>query len=254
MDAILLAGGVPTPDSPLYPYTEGKPKAVLQIGNKTLIQWVLDALNESSSIENIIVVGEENIKSELRSDKILAFKPAEEDVIRNFQLGASELVAHKPGAEQVVLVSCDIPLLTPESIDWVVQTSLESEKDLYYPVIEQNQMEDRFPDSARSYVKLRDMNVCGGDLVVINLDLYKNREEFWRKIFEARKTYFRQALLVGFDILFLLLLRRLTLIMAVEKVTHRLEITGEALNCPYPEIGMDIDKPHQLEIARKLLT
>ena len=52
------------------------------------------------------------------------------------------------------------------------------------------------------------MNVCGGDLAVINMDLYKSREDFWRKIFEARKSYLHQARLIGFDILILLLLRR----------------------------------------------
>ncbi len=111
-----------------------------------------------------------------------------------------------------------------------------------------------FPDSARSYVKLRDMNVCGGDLSVIDLDLYKSREDFWRKIFEARKSYLHQARLIGFDILILLLLRRLTLNDTVERVTRRLDITGKGLICPYPEIAMDIDKPHQFEIARRELT
>ena len=114
-------------------------------------------------------------------------------------------------------------------------------------------MEESFPNSARSYVKLRDMNVCGGDLAIINLDLYKSREDFWRKIFEARKSYLKQARLIGLDILLLLLLRRLTLTETVEKVTHRLSITGQGLICPYPEIAMDIDKPHQLEIAREKL-
>ncbi len=32
MDAIVLAGGVPDPDSPLYPDTKGKAKAMLEIG------------------------------------------------------------------------------------------------------------------------------------------------------------------------------------------------------------------------------
>jgi len=121
-------------------------------------------------------------------------------------------------------------------------------------VIEQSQMEKRFPDSARSYVKLRDMSLCGGDLLVIKLDLYKTRKDFWRKIFEARKSHLHQARLIGFDILLLLLLRRLTLEDAVHKITRRLNITGRGINCPYPEIGMDVDKPHQLEIARRELS
>ena len=155
MDAILLAGGLPAPDSPLFPYTQGKPKAALQIGSQSMIQWVLDALDESISIDHIIIVGEESMQGELQARKILAFLPAGEDIIKNFQLGASALLSHKPGAEQVVLVSCDIPLLTPESIDWVVQTSLKTEKDLYYPVIEQGQMENA------SLTLLDHMSSCG---------------------------------------------------------------------------------------------
>jgi hypothetical protein len=121
-------------------------------------------------------------------------------------------------------------------------------------VIKQSQMEKRFPDSARSYVKLQDMNVCGGDLGVIKLELYKDRKDFWRKLFEARKTHLHQARLIGFDVLLLLLLGRLSLDDAVHKVTKRLDISGQALVCPYPEIGMDIDKPYQLELARKELS
>ncbi len=30
----------------------------------------------------------------------------------------------------------------------------------------------------------------------------------------------------------------------------RLNITGRAIVCPYAEVGMDVDKPHQLEIMR----
>jgi hypothetical protein len=43
----------------------------------------------------------------------------------------------------------------------------------------------------------------------------------------------------------------LTLEKAVEKITNKLDITGQAIVCPYAEVGMDIDKPHQLEIIRK---
>jgi hypothetical protein len=98
-------------------------------------------------------------------------------------------------------------------------------------------MEKRFPDSARSYVKLKDMNVCGGDLSIIGFDFYTANKDFWGKLFDARKSYLRQAGLIGFDILILLLLRRLTFTEVVNKVTH-----------------MDIDKPHQLELARKELS
>ncbi len=254
MDAIVLAGGVPGPDSALYPDTKGKAKAMLEIGGKYMIQWVLDALDQADTIDNIVIVGCEDRQTEIHSKKIITFKPSTEDIILNFQRGADAVLEHDPGAKSVAVVSSDIPLITVEGINWIINSSLASNEDLYYAVVEQRQMEKRFPDSSRSYVKLQDMNVCGGDLSVINLDLYKSREDFWRKIFEARKSYLHQARLIGFDILILLLLRRLTFNATVERVTRRLDITGKGLICPYPEIAMDIDKPHQLEIARRELT
>lgn len=254
MDAIVLAGGVPGPESALYSDTRGMAKATLDIGGKYMIQWVLDALDQADSIDWIVVVGCQDRQAEIHSKKIITFKPSTDDIILNFRQGAEAVLEHNPDGKSVAVVSSDIPLISSEIVNWVINSSLETNDDLYYSVVEQSQMEKRFPDSARSYVKLRDINVCGGDLAVINLDLYKSREDFWRKIFEARKSYLHQARLIGFDILILLLLRRLTFADTVKRVTRRLDISGQGLICPYPEIAMDIDKPHQLEIARRELT
>ena len=254
MDAIVLAGGVPGLDSTLYPETKGKAKAMLEIGGKYMIQWVLDALDRADTIDSIVIVGCEDKQTEIHSKKIISFKPSTDDIILNFQRGADAVLEHNPSAESVAVVSSDIPLITVDGINWIINSSLAGNDDLYYCVVEQGQMEKRFPESARSYVKLRDMNVCGGDLAVINLELYKSKKDFWRKIFEARKSYLHQARLIGFDILILLLMRRLTFSDTVKRVTHRLDITGQGLICPFPEIAMDIDKPHQLELARRELS
>lgn len=60
----------------------------------------------------------------------------------------------------------------------------------------------------------------------------------------------KQAALIGYDTLLLLLLRQVTLENAVKRVTHRVGLTGRAIQCPYAEVGMDVDKPHQLEMMR----
>lgn len=254
MDAIVLAGGVPDPKSSLYPQTKGNPKALLNIGGKPMIQWVLDALDQAETIDRIVVVGCEQNTSEIQSNKIISFLPSSEDIIKNFQVGADAVLDQNPESKSVAVVSADIPLLTAEGVNWIINSSLATEKDITYCVVDQKQMEKRFPDSARSYVRLQDMNVCGGDLAIIDLELYKSRKDFWRKIFEARKNYFNQAALIGFDILILLLLRRIKFNDLVERVTRRLEITGQGLICPFPEVAMDIDKPHQFEIALKELS
>ncbi|MCJ7717855.1 MAG: nucleotidyltransferase family protein [Anaerolineales bacterium] len=254
MDAILLAGGIPAPDSPLYPYTEGKNKSTLDIGGKPMLQWVIEALDVSTSIDRIVVVGCEEYQEKFNISKPVVFIPAGGDLISNFQKGADKVIEINPKADAVALVTSDSPLLTPESIDWVINKSLESEDDLYYCVIDQKVMEARFPESGRSYTRLKDINVCGGDLSVVKLSLYTSNYEFWGNLFRARKSSFRMAALIGIDILLLLVFRRLTFNEIVQKITRRLKIEGKGLICPYAELGMDIDKPHQLEFVRREFT
>ena len=74
--------------------------------------------------------------------------------------------------------------------------------------------------------------------------------EIWDRIIASRKNAFKQAALLGYDTLLLLLLRAITLEGAVNKVTKRLNLTGQAVVCPYAEVAMDVDKPHQLELLR----
>jgi len=92
--------------------------------------------------------------------------------------------------------------------------------------------------------------VCGGDMNVVGALTVTENDELFKKVLAARKNVFKQAALIGYDTLFLLLLRRIDTKGAVEKVTKKLNITGRAILCPYAEVGMDVDKPHQLEILR----
>ena len=47
-----------------------------------------------------------------------------------------------------------------------------------------------------------------------------------------------------------MLTRRLSLEDAVPRVEKQLGIRGRAILCPYAELAMDVDKPHQFEILQ----
>jgi hypothetical protein len=126
---------------------------------------------------------------------------------------------------------------------------MQTDEDIYYNVISRPVMESRFPGSKRSFVHLKDVEVCGGDLNVVRTMTVTRDEALWEKIIDSRKSALKQAALLGFDTFLLLLLRQTTLEGAVSRVAKRLQITGRALLCPYAEVGMDVDKPHQLELV-----
>ena len=249
IDAIVMAGGVPKPDDPLYIDTQGAPKALLDIAGKPMIQWVLDALYGADSIDGVIVMGLPE-DSGVTCDKALAFTPSAGSMLENIRAGVGELVKYKPDSQHVALVSSDIPSITPEIVDWVVDNAMQSDEDIYYHVVTRQVMETRFPGANRSYVHLKDMDVCGGDLNLARTSMVNENNELWDRIIGARKNAFKQAALLGFDTLILLMLRAISLEAGVKRATKRLNIKGQAVVCPYAEIAMDVDKPHQLQLLR----
>jgi GTP:adenosylcobinamide-phosphate guanylyltransferase len=249
MDAIVTAGGIPQPDDPLYVYTQGSYKALLDVSGKPMIQWVLDGLTEAKTIENIFVIGiPEN--SPISSPKISKISEDNGGMFENVRKGVKLMLEVHPSSNHVLLVSSDIPAIRGYMVDWVVENAMQTDEDIYYNVIPRSVMEARFPTSKRSYTKLKDIEVCGGDMNVIRSVTASANDELWEKIIASRKNVFKQAALIGFDTLVLLLLKKITLDQAVTRVTKKLSISGRPLICPYAEVGMDVDKPHQLEIIR----
>jgi len=251
MDAIVAAGGIPLPEEPLYVETKGRPKALLDIAGKPMVQWVLDALSEAKTVDRVVLVGLTE-KSGVTCRKPLTFIPNQGKMLDNLRAAAAEVLRQNKKAKHVLIVSSDIPAITGEMVDWAVRTAMETDDDVYYNVIPREVMEARFPHAKRTWTRLADMEVCGGDMNIGRLSLLTHRDvDLWKKITNARKSPLRQAALIGLDTLFLLLFRKLTLAQAVEKVTKRLNVRGRAIVCPYAEIGMDVDKPSHLEILRQ---
>lgn len=247
MDALIAAGGIPKPDDHLYPQTRGKSKALMEIAGKPMAQWVLDALSAAATIERVVIVGLD-ADSGVSCSKPLAFVPNQGSMLLNVRTGVKEVTRINPQAVYTLVVSSDIPAITNEMVDWSVNTSLETAHDIYYSVVTKEVMDARFPDSRRSFIRLKDMSVCGGDMHMVRTSVVTGRDEFWNNLLDARKNAFKQAALVGYDTLFLLLLRRLTIEKMVKTVAKRLGLKGRALISPYAEVAMDVDKPYQLEL------
>ncbi len=249
MDAIVTAGGIPLPEDPLYPYTAGHSKAMVDVAGKPMIQWVLDALGASKHVEHVIVIGLTE-KSGVTCKKPLVFIPNQGRMLANIVAGVNKSLELNPKTEYLLVASSDIPTITSEMVDWVVETSMQTRDDLYYGVVPREVMEARFPTSRRTFTRLKDIELCGADIHVTHFSMATDHLEMWEELIGHRKSPLRQAAVIGFDTLFLLLTKRLTLNEAVRKVCKRIGIKGRALISPYAEIGMDVDKPNQLELVR----
>jgi GTP:adenosylcobinamide-phosphate guanylyltransferase len=249
MDAMVTAGGIPQPDEPLYEFTRGNSKAMLDVAGKPMVQWVLDALSNSKLIERVLLIGL-GPENGLTCTKPLSFLPNQGGMLDNIKAGMAKVLELNPTSHHTLIVSSDIPGITGEMVDWVINAAMQTDDDGYYNVITREVMEARFPGSRRSYGHFKDIEVTGGDMNVFRTMTTTGRDDIWEALIGTRKNVLKQAALIGFDTLFLLLIRQITLEEGIKRVCKRLNLKGRAIICPYAEVGMDVDKPFQLEIMR----
>jgi GTP:adenosylcobinamide-phosphate guanylyltransferase len=250
MDAIVTAGGIPQPEDPLYIYSHGDSKALIDVAGKPMIQWVLDALSDAKHVDNVIIIGL-SPKSNLACKKPMHFLSNQGRMLSNIVAGVNKSLELNKKNKYVLIVSSDIPTLKSEMVDWLIDECSQTQDDLYYGVCQKEVMEARFPESKRTWTHLKDMDVCGADINISHVRNATEHLEMWETLIGNRKSPIKQASIIGFGTLFQLLMRRLTLEDAVQRVSERIGIKGHAIVWPYAEACMDVDKPHQLEMLRE---
>ena len=249
MNAIVTAGGIPRPEDPLYTYSHGDSKALIDVAGKPMIQWVLDALGEAKHVNNVIVIGLSH-KSGVMCKKPLHFLSNQGRMLANIVAGVNKSLELDKKTKYVLIVSSDIPAIKPEMVDWLIETCMETKDDLYYGVCPRETMEARFPNSKRTWTHLKGMDVCGSDMSISHVRMATEHLDMWEQLIGNRKSPLKQASIIGFGTLFSLFTRQLTLEDAVARVSKRIGIKGRAIVWPYAEPCMDVDKPHQLELLR----
>jgi hypothetical protein len=211
---------------------------------------VLDALGEAREVDNVILVGL-TPKSGLTCSIPLYYLSNQGRMLSNIVAGINKTLDLNPQAEYVLIVSSDIPTLRGDHVDWLIETAMQTREDIYYGVCPREVMETRFPNSRRTYTKLKDMQVCGADINIARIRMATEHLDLWEELIGNRKSPMKQAAIIGPALAFKYITGQLTLADAVERITSRIGITGRPIVWEHAEPCMDVDKPHQLEMLRE---
>lgn len=246
IDALILAGA--PSDIQIDAENKYNSRAMIPINGKSMLNWVAEALNASSSIGKIAVIG--YVESEL-IDIII---PPKGSLVENIKSGAQ----YFPDAQYILIVCSDIPMLTPESIDDFILQALESKSEMAYPIIDKSYCLEKYPDMKRTYVTTADGIFTGGNMVLLSKDFIQNNWHIISDAYNARKHPVQLARLIGMGVLFKVLLGKfipsILKISYLEKsVSKMMSAKVKAIVSKYPEIGEDIDKASDIEAAKKYL-
>lgn len=253
MDCVLVAGGRPAPDDPLYPHSKGGPKALLAINGRPLIDYVLRAMLLAQSVDRIVVVG-------LPAHVLDSYGPRVEFIddqggmVANGLAGLSRVKERNAATRYVLFASADIPAATGVMIDDVVERCRPLDYGAYYFMVERRVMEEEYPGSNRTYVKLKDLEVAGADIVIADARLAAGNTQLLTDLSAGRKQAWKLARLAGLSTIFALITGRLTL-RGIERRAARVLGTPVSVSLlPYPQLAMDVDRPEQLLLMRRLLS
>ena len=247
--ASITAGWSPSEDDPLAEYTRGKPKALIPIAGKPMLAHVVDAVAASRYVEHVVIVALDPT-ADVQFSVPVEHIPDAGSIMANAEAGLQYALDHYPGLDGVLMCSSDVPTITPAIVDTFIEECFRTEHDMYYTIVERSVMEARFPESRRSYIHLVEGDFAGGDVFLVRPSLNISHRDLLQELAAARKNVIQQARLIGLRIFLKLVLRRLSLDEAVERVSKVLNLRGRAIPFPYAEVGMDVDKPFQLEIVR----
>jgi molybdopterin-guanine dinucleotide biosynthesis protein A len=250
-DAIILAGGESSGElKKIAPYDN---EALIIIGQYPMIYYVYQALRQSSFIRNIVISGPvEALRNIFPREERLFFASGGQNAIESFTHGI-RLLQEKGITEQVLIMPSDIPFITTEAINDFIKQAEQSNADFYYPVTRKEVNDARFPGVSRTYVKLRDGIFTGGNLFLLRSGLFEQVLGIATKLVERRKNPVAMGKLFGFGLVWQYIMRRLSIEAVEKRFYEALGIKGKAIISPYAEVGVDVDKPSDLELAHKYL-
>jgi GTP:adenosylcobinamide-phosphate guanylyltransferase len=247
VDAIILAGALNT--GALQSVSSARYEAEIEIAGRPMADYIIAALREVSEIERIVVCGPETAVSD--TARSLVYKRVEPGatLVDSMINGLNMLDV----SGSVLIVTADIPLLTGVAVRDFLKKCRRRKGDIYYSFISKDNCEKKYPGVTRTYVKLRDGIFTGGNIVLISEKVIRENAAMLKKAVSMRKKPLQLCKILGWKIFFNLLLGNLTIAQIEKRVTKIFHFVAVGVVSDFPEIGIDVDKPSDLKLAKDIL-
>lgn len=238
VDVILPAGGRLTGD---FAREAGASiKALIRIDGTCMLERTIETLRQTGETGRIVVVGPTELALHPASRRADAVLPEGTSGPENILIALEYLQANGGASERVLVVTTDLPFITPESLSRFLN-ACPSHAEICVPILRREEFLSRFSGSPATFAPLQDGEwTMAGAFLLDPAALLRNRQAVQR-VFDARKSEFAMARLLGP----LFVLRYLTRMLRVEDIEKRcsriLGCRGVAVRNAPAELAADID-------------
>jgi len=246
-NALVLAGA--KGKGPLEIAANVKNKALIMINDKPIIEYIIDALNNSKNIDKVLVVGPRDELYPYIGKKVQEILEPGNSILENMEIGLNYFNSEN----NLLLLASDIPLITSQAIDEFIKKCVEREAYVGYPIITKENIIKKYPETIRTYVNMKEGTFCGGNIAFFKPEVFFQKRELIKELYNNRKATWKYVKILGLKFILKFLFKTLTLDEIEKRLTKILGYKSIAVMVSYPEIMIDLDKPSDLEVIQKYL-
>lgn len=246
-DAIILAGGEnkgALRDSSDRPY-----EALIEVAGKPMVSYVAEALAAVSEVKRIFVVGPAGLLAQCPLPEKAVVLEGGASMLETIQIGLAEV----EGGQKALIATGDIPLLTAAAVEDFLLLCRSKDAEVYYPIVSRETNDTHYPGGKRTYVRFKDGVYTGGNLFLVDPRVVPRCVAVAEKIIANRKNPLQLCRILGWGFVVSFLLGRLSLEKVKDRVAELLRVEGAVVYSAYPQLGIDVDKPSDLELVRKVM-
>lgn len=248
VDAIVLAGG--GKPEPLTEQEGVANKAFIELHNRTILSYVLEALQEANSVNRIIVVGPQTELQEIYQTGYTFEIAAEQgSMLENLAAGFRLTDYEKP----CLVVTGDIPLISAAVIEQFLLLCEPMNFDFYYPVLTREVCLEWFPETERTYVRIKEGHVTGGNIGLIRPDWFLENKDRLETFISYRKKPLKLLRVLPLFLVFKYLFKTLSVEDLEYHLSRLFSLKAKAIFCDCAEIAVDVDKISDLAVVKKAI-
>jgi GTP:adenosylcobinamide-phosphate guanylyltransferase len=244
--ALILAGSRAGEADPMAAMAGVAHKALIEVTGTPMILRVIAALRASRHIGRIMVATES-------ADLLAGYDQAAGVIVRPAAASPAASVAcvlAECGAPLLV-TTADHALLTGAMVDYFLAHAPAA--DAVAAVARHDVILAAYPDTRRTWMRLRDGNYSGCNLFLLATPAAAHAVSFWRTLEQHRKSPLTMARLAGPATLLRYAARRLTMAGALRALSRRSGARLAVVALPFAEAAIDVDKPADLALAEAAL-
>jgi hypothetical protein len=218
-------------------------KALLEVGGGTLLSRALAAAGALAQCGAIIVVGDEHVQAALPPG--IGFVPSGGSVVDNMVRGFEH---HGGRGHDYLVVSSDLPFLTATALAQFLEAA-QAQAELGVPLITRECFLARFPGAPNFFEHIGGRQVTMGSAFYFSGPLLQANIPLMRDFAKYRKYPHKLAMLLGWEVLWGFILRRVTIPLLEARASA---ITGgvvKAVEVGAAELAFDIDSRREYEYA-----